>query len=376
MLQESDSSRYECMSFLIYIDRAGDVHAPDVEYGVVAPGQTIVISGWLADPENARVARKVTGLVDGFFPVEATVVSRPDIAKHFGHDALERCGFAFEIPSKACGIGEHEFTFRFFDEAGEVYDAKPLPIRVVAYTGGLASRILVAAAPKSGSTYTSMILQKYFELDEPHVAGMHWQWEHNLDANVVDRLRGRSYVLQRHMRPYAPNLAAIRNERISVVVTWRNLADTIVSLDDHVRREGVAQHFLMYSVDAAYLAMPDQRRYQFLIRYAAPWYVSFYLGWKEQGIPIARYELLASDPLAYFTETIATIAGSVDRARLSAVLDSNAMSGRTRGNVGTNGRALEAFSQETRDLLEDLLRAHFVPLDELIGELPWHSATV
>ena len=164
----------------------------------------------------------------------------------------------------------------------------------------LRPRILVAAAPKSASTYTASALGRYFGAGEPDLAGLDWAWEHNLDTGLWRQLMGRTYVMQRHMRPHGPNLNVIRLERIDVVVTWRNLADTLVSLDDHLHKEPAGTTFLMYMRENGYVAMENQERYQFLIRYALPWYVSFYCGWRDRGVRIHRHKELADDPVRVF----------------------------------------------------------------------------
>jgi hypothetical protein len=342
---------------------------------VVIPGQTFSVFGWAAKPETSAVCTGGTAFIDGVPVGTAKLLPRPDIASTFANPALALCGFEFTISAPMLERGEHVMTLSFTDDSGNEtrgnlrFPIAPLPT-------GSTSRILVAAAPKSGSTYVSSVLQRYFGLEEPLIAGMHWRWEHNIDASTLLQLRDKSYVIQRHIRPYAPNVSAIMTEDISTIVTWRNLGDVVISLDDHVRREGGGVLYLFHMNDDAYLAMPDQARYQYMIQYALPWYINFYLGWKELRAPIFRYEDMASDRVRFFNDMIATIAGHVDRERLAAILESGSISGATRGNVGRKGRSAELFSEETRERLEQFLENHYEPLTELRDELPWRTDCV
>jgi hypothetical protein len=178
------------------------------------------------------------------------------------------------------------------------------------------------------------------------------------------------------MLPRIANIEIMRSSAIAPVVTWRNLADTILSFDDHVGYEGTesaAGTFTYIGDRDRYLAMPQQARFQFLIRHMVPWYIGFYLAWRAAKAPLfMHYEDLVDDPAGYFGKIFNVLSGSVDRARLDPILGKPIPN--THFNVGRPNRALERFSDETKALLEETLLQHYGDLSQLIEELPWRRA--
>jgi hypothetical protein len=103
-----------------------------------------------------------------------------------------------------------------------------------------------------------------------------------------------------------------------------------------------------------------------------PWYIDFYLGWRDVHAPLfMHYERIVDDSTGYFAEIIERLSGKVDERRLRGLIGRHFEG--SRFNVGRNGRALEKMSEETRNLLEESLRSHYVDLQELIDELPWRG---
>jgi Sulfotransferase domain len=345
----------------------------------VERGRTICAGGWAADVERGTGARRISGLVDGVYRVDARAIVNRELAETTQSTELLNTGFEVEIPSEFLTLGTHELQVVAETPDGTVYRSPVFAFTVSpAEAGGKRPRLVIAAAPKSGSTYVQFVLREYFGTTN-HPRGRHYHpgWEYNIDTSLVDRLRGRSFILQLHLRPYPQNLAVLQAENINAIVTWRNLGDVLVSLDDYICQHGLPKNsftflfnFLFYD-DPAYVAMPEQKRYQFLIRHSLGWWVSFYVGWKKQRVPFFHYELLASDPMRYFSEVITAIDGNPDVERLSEVLSKPMTYGNSKLNVGRNGRSIEKLSDGTKAMLEDFLNEHFEPLDDLVAELPW-----
>lgn len=234
-------------------------------------------------------------------------------------------------------------------------------------------RIVLACAPKSGSTFIARILERYFDIPFGNASlEIDWSAEQNLTPDVERQIAHRSFVLQLHLLPREINLNALTRLDGRTVFSWRNLGDVIVSYDDHLRNDDY--HFPTFYVHDRqhYLAMPAQDRYAFLIRYALPWYFAFYLGWRARGVVFRPYDAMIADPHAYFSAMIADITKSpVESDRLTAVLDDPGDG--TRLNVGVGGRSNELFSAETKRLLEFVVRSHpeHDRLEVLLHELPW-----
>jgi hypothetical protein len=234
-------------------------------------------------------------------------------------------------------------------------------------------RIVLACAPKSGSTFIARVLARYFNVTfENPALSIDWAAEQNITPDVERQVSGSSFVLQLHLLPREINLNAMTRLGASTVFSWRNLGDVLVSYDDHLRNEDHRFPTFYVHDRARYLAMSDQERYQYLIRYALPWYLAFYLGWREHGVVFRPYEAMVAEPLKYFSAMIEAIEpGTADIARLQAIIDHQTDG--TRLNAGVAGRSRELFSPETKRMLEDVIISH--PEHERLGillhELPW-----
>ena len=352
---------------------------------VAVPGETIACTGWAFDPSQPSSAVSLTAVVDGV-PVESSCerLPRSDVARHYGVGNLAPAGFRLSFTTAGISLGAHALKLQVTGAAGSAAAYGPFPFEIVsreALRRTSVPRILIAAAPKSGCTNAAVVLKKYFDVENVN-AHFYPYAEHMLDDGVMKQLEGKSWVMQMHLWPREPNLANIRKHRVATIVTWRNLADTIVSFDDHLRREwgGVGGGPEVYlGKRELWNEVPQQRRYEFLIRNLVPWYTGFYRAWRDSGQVdlVMRYERMAVDETAYFSTILEHLYGIVDREKLERAIaasnDGAADYSVTRRNVGINGRANEKLSDENKALLEVTLSSHFDDLHELIDELPWRG---
>jgi len=241
---------------------------------------------------------------------------------------------------------------------------------------GLA-RIVVAAPMKSGSTFVATSLGTYFGVENPPV-DYEWAMEHALTSSFLGQVRGRSFCMNLHMLPHWINSEACRTERISFLVLWRNLADMIVSLDDHQFREGGSGPGMFLFDRAHYTALALDARLRFLIDTITPWYVAFYLRWRAVGAPMHAYERMVEDPRAFLAEIItADLRHAPLPERIDASLAVSA-GPKQRLNVGRVGRAAEQMNAANQRRLEELILSHpdVAQLEILLWEFPWEVAAL
>ena len=287
-------------------------------------------------------------MVDGVEAVRARPVVREDLALHFGNVALTNCGFHLTIPTAGLPLGAHAVSVVARGELGEA-SSEAFPFEVTGQSNATPGpRIAVVSAMKSGSTFVATVLRRYFDVAEYRFGELAYAaWENNLDDRILDVVGGDPCVLKFHLKADPQNLLALRSNGIVPLVLHRNLADTIVSFDDHLRMRGGANRF---GIDVpVYRSLSERARYRFLIENVLPWFVGFYVGWRKVGV-------------------------ALDRTKLSAALDAPMLAGESNRNVGRIGRSIEAFDDTTKALLETVVRRHFEPLEELIDELPWRRA--
>lgn len=238
------------------------------------------------------------------------------------------------------------------------------------------ARILVACAMKSGSTFIAKVLALYFGVERIEPVPYWGRLEQHLDEHLLAPYLGGGFALQMHLLPHMPNLELIRKHGIAVVRVWRNLGDVLVSFDDHIRNEDHRNPVCYVHDRDRYLAMPLQRRYRYLIDHAVPWYIGFWLSWRQvrSSLPVAEahYEDLARDPSGCLSRMVEGLGEVPDGKRLDAILACG-ISG-TRFNRGVNGRSVALLSAENKQRLEDLLLDHCEDLSPLYEELPWRNA--
>jgi hypothetical protein len=325
--------------------------------GRVPRPQDLVVEGWAFSASERPTGGVVT--VDG--EVRGTLRILPE-------------GFVAFVHTAGLEFGAHQARVHLrFGEREEVTDPVAFDVRPsVTLPLSRPHRLCLVHAPKVGGTFQEEILIQYMGIENPPY-NHEWRWETMLDhADMIHPDFEGSYVTGGHMLPRWKNLSSIRRYGLTTVGGWRNIADAIVSIDDHVHNEQHIWPFFYIGRRDKYLALDEQERYRFLIRRAAPWYIDYYIAWRDVGVPIlARYEWMAADQFTFFTHLIACIFGEVDEVRLRSVLA--APHENVRFNKGINGRAGAKFSETTKALLEATIRDHYQPLNELIEELPWHG---
>jgi hypothetical protein len=231
-------------------------------------------------------------------------------------------------------------------------------------------RVLLSSPMKCGSTYAALILARYLGSEVPDVE-YEWTAEHMLTHDLRAQLGDRPYVLTLHMRPHNSNLYAIRDDGMQGALQWRNVADTIVSFDDHTRRYG-AHNPLFYVDQERFTRLPAQERYRHLIDRIVPWNLGFYLAWRRLGdLYFHPYEEMVRDPFTFFRSMLWQLGAPLDDERLREALAD--LPEGSRFNVGLVGRSTQLFDDETKRRIERHIVEHpeFDELEVLLWELPW-----
>lgn len=237
------------------------------------------------------------------------------------------------------------------------------------------ARILVAAPPKSGSSYVGRVMRSYFGIPEALTFPRQIDFDaaHNLSLWMIMAVRGQPFCFNFHMLPHVSNLEIAAQERIMIVGQWRNLGDMLVSLDDHILADQSpgAQVFIL-DLDRFKRLAPDARM-TFLIDTIVPWYLNFYLRWRNVNLTLHPYEQMLLDRRDYFRGLIAPL---LSHPPLEERLD-EALGGEPRPmdrfNVGRRGRSAEQICAANKRRLEDRILMHpdIDQLEILLWELPW-----
>jgi len=140
--------------------------------------------------------------------------------------------------------------------------------------------LFLACLPKSGSTFTRRALQHATGYENGSLTYAYERNEQELYLpNVIDAY-ARGTVTQLHIRATEANLEIMRRFGIRPVFMVRNLFDVVISLGDHVFRDGV-EHFPVLYATQTMSSMDAARRADFLITFALPWYFNFLASWHD-----------------------------------------------------------------------------------------------
>jgi hypothetical protein len=197
---------------------------------------------------------------------------------------------------------------------------------------GTSPVIVVAAAPKSGSTFLANTLAQLTGLQGFRLCTAYSTNEHDLylPALCLMSSPGSSgCVSQLHMKGTFHNAALLRAFGIRPIILVRRIEDIVVSLQHDLRTKAQQPEFATgregYSFlwqDADTQALSDERLVDAVIDLALPWFVNFYVSWYRlcaQGAVDAlwlTYEQMIADPEGTLRQALAFLglpaAGPID----------------------------------------------------------------
>ena len=202
----------------------------------------------------------------------------------------------------------------------------------------------VIAAPKTGSTWLSAMLENYLGWEARSLTHSFDRREQEPSLRALAEAASINKVLWRHQHTRAskPTLELIRRASIWPIIQTRDIHDTIVSCCDHFLNESTVCP-MAYMDDQQWRRLVDASRTQFMIDMVAPWYFNFYAGWfasdlvRNKTAYVCRYENLKSDPCVELIKICEHFGLPVNESRAQSAVNL-ASSQPTRLNQGVIGR--------------------------------------
>lgn len=146
--------------------------------------------------------------------------------------------------------------------------------------------VVIACAPKSGSTFLSHALSRITNLPSSRLSSAYATNEHDLYLPALYIMSGTGCVSQMHMKGTFHNAALARMFGIKPIILVRNIEDTVVSLLDDLRAKERRDNFGSGEVgfsflwqDDAIASLNETALIDCIIDLAVPWYVNFYVSW-------------------------------------------------------------------------------------------------
>ncbi len=178
--------------------------------------------------------------------------------------------------------------------------------------------IVVAAAPKSGSTFLAHTLSTLTGLQRFRLCAAYATNEHDLHLPALCLMRGHGCVSQLHMKGTFHNAALMKSFGIKPIVLVRRIEDIVVSLQHDLKRKSLSplsatgeDGYSFVWQDQCTRELSDEQRLDMIIDLAVPWFVNFYVSWYrlcEQGAVDAlwiTYEQLFAEKEATVRQVLA-----------------------------------------------------------------------
>jgi hypothetical protein len=91
---------------------------------VVAPGQTVTVTGWALEPETLRPAEAMIVRVDQlpWKPVESYGLSRADVAQALSFTPATLCGFSVDLSLRGTVGSRHVIHFAIIEHSGRRFE--------------------------------------------------------------------------------------------------------------------------------------------------------------------------------------------------------------------------------------------------------------
>ena len=206
------------------------------------------------------------------------------------------------------------------------------------------SHLWVIAAPKTGSTWLSKILENYLDWEVRSLTSAYDRREQEPSLRALAESASIDKVLWKHQHTRASKstIDLIRHAAILPIIQTRDIHDTVISFSDHFDHESTICP-MAYMDDQQWRRLDDGARTQFMIDMVAPWYFNFYAGWfasdlvRNKTAYVCRYENLKSDPCVELIKICEHFGLPVNESRAQSAVNL-ASSQPTRLNQGVIGR--------------------------------------
>jgi hypothetical protein len=194
--------------------------------------------------------------------------------------------------------------------------------------------IVVAAAPKSGSTFLANTLRAVTKLRNFRLCAAYSTNEHDLYLPALCLMSRYGCVSQLHMKGTFHNAVLMRTFGIRPVILTRRIDDIVVSLAQDLKRKaerptaGTGQEgYSFIWQDRSTRELDDVRRIDFVVDLAVPWFVNFYVSWHrlcQAGQVDAlwvTYEEMVADPKATLGKVLSFLGFGADTPLPAEILE-------------------------------------------------------
>jgi len=205
--------------------------------------------------------------------------------------------------------------------------------------------------PKSGSTFLSDVIGQCPGFRRAILTPSAGRREQEIDEQLLRKLDQVSFVAQHHVRNSEWTAEMCRSYRVRPIVLVRSLQDVVVSLRDHMRRESAV--FPQFFADAHHAALDDAALEQMIARLALPWYLNFYMSWRETpGAMMVSYEELTAAPAKVIEDILNFSGAAITTAEIEGSIARVNARSTSRLNVGVAGRGASLQPETIKTIIQ------------------------
>ena len=211
--------------------------------------------------------------------------------------------------------------------------------------------ILIACMPKSGSTFLSDVIGQCSGFRRAILTPSAGRREQEIDEQLLRKLDKVGYVAQHHVRNSEWTSEMCRTYGLTPIVLVRSLQDVVVSLRDHMRRESAV--FPQFFAEARHAELDDSALEAMLARLALPWYLNFYMSWRETpGALMVNYEDLIASPTEVIQDILGFAGANTTAEDVEEAVAKAKAKETSRLNVGVSGRGAGLQPQSIQIILD------------------------
>jgi hypothetical protein len=180
--------------------------------------------------------------------------------------------------------------------------------------GNPGKKVFIAAMPKSGSTYISHKLASIPSFSYSHLSDIQGSCEFDIYRPSLIKNFHRNLIVQQHTLATPGNVEYLKRYNIPTIVLVRNIFEVIVSFKDHLKYESLYWPFL--SAEASYFDLTEDKKIDYVITYALPWLVHFYVSWYKASILDNHINVLWCTYDNYLTNNVKVLKDILDFANI------------------------------------------------------------
>jgi len=208
-------------------------------------------------------------------------------------------------------------------------------------------QIWLIAAPKSGSTWLTVILSNYLGWNAQCITSGFDRREQEPSLRAVARTASANQILWKHSHTRVSEFTTqlIQRAGIYPIIQTRVLHDCLISFCDHLTNESPIAP-MAFMDQRHWDELSDSARIDFAVDLVAPWYFNFYAGWfssqlvQEKIAYVCAYENLVSNPVGEVVRICEHFKLPVDVPAIQSAVERTARQ-KTRRNQSVVGRGIQ-----------------------------------